>query len=139
MSSGNQHNFIANRNCPTNSLPYGYGGRIADISVFPVKIIMLPTSSRTFLVGKNARSATALINWSRPPRVCGLAGARLQRVSLRHRPGKDQVPTDAAVLRTRARRAIRVVCCAGVEGLEHEELRDHRRDRGLPGYRRPRF
>src|SRR5687767_5433995 len=42
-----------------NSPPYGYGGRRADIIVFPVKIIMSPTCSSRFLVGRNARSATA--------------------------------------------------------------------------------
>src|ERR1700759_992354 len=64
MSSGNQHRRIANRNCPTNSLPYGYGGLTADTSVRPVRIIMFPTSSSTDLVGRNARSATALITGS---------------------------------------------------------------------------
>src|SRR5204863_9621487 len=54
----------ANRNCPTNSGPYGYGGLIAATIVLPVRIIMFPTSSKTFLVGRNARSATARINWS---------------------------------------------------------------------------
>src|SRR5687767_10702324 len=42
-----------------NSPPYGYGGRRADIIVFPVKIIMSPTCSSRFLVGRKARSATA--------------------------------------------------------------------------------
>src|SRR6266567_5486723 len=37
-TNGNQHNFNANKNCPTNSPPYGYGGRTADTIVFPVKI-----------------------------------------------------------------------------------------------------
>src|SRR5215204_4232103 len=55
---GNQHNFNANKNCDTNSPPYGYGGRRADTIVFPVKIIMSPTSSSRFFAGKNARSAT---------------------------------------------------------------------------------
>src|SRR3954468_14633096 len=44
-SSGNQHNFNANRNWLTNSPPYGYGGRRADMIVLPVRIIMSPTSS----------------------------------------------------------------------------------------------
>src|SRR6266480_5201510 len=56
--SGNQHNFNANKNCETNSPPYGYGGRRADNTVFPVRIIMSPTSSSKFFVGRNARSAT---------------------------------------------------------------------------------
>src|ERR1700716_3592222 len=59
-NNGNQHNFKANKNCCMNSPPYGYGGRNADNTVFPVKIIMSPTSSRTFLTGKKARSATVL-------------------------------------------------------------------------------
>jgi hypothetical protein len=57
-SNGNQHNFNAKRNWLTNSPPYGYGGRRADMIVFPVKIIMSPTSSSRFLTGKNPRSAT---------------------------------------------------------------------------------
>src|SRR6059036_1307929 len=57
-NNGNQHNFNANKNCDTNSPPYGYGGRSADSTVFPVRIIMSPTSSSKFFVGRNARSAT---------------------------------------------------------------------------------
>src|SRR3954452_25007635 len=57
-SSGNQHNFNAKRNWLTNSPPYGYGGRRADMIVLPVRIIMSPTSSSRFLTGKNPRSAT---------------------------------------------------------------------------------
>ena len=59
INSGNQHNLSANRNWPMNSPPYGYGGRRADIIVFPVRIIMSPTCSSRFLVGRNALSATA--------------------------------------------------------------------------------
>src|SRR6476659_4575896 len=58
INSGNQHNFNANKNCETNSPPYGYGGRNADKTVLPVRIIMSPTSSSKFFVGRNARSAT---------------------------------------------------------------------------------
>src|SRR3954447_23657727 len=58
-SSGNQHRRSANRNWITNSPPYGYGGRAADIMGLPVKIIMSPTCSSRFFVGRNARSATA--------------------------------------------------------------------------------
>ena len=36
----------------------GYGGRRAETIVLPVRIIMSPTSSSTFLAGRNARSAT---------------------------------------------------------------------------------
>jgi hypothetical protein len=42
-----------------NSPPYGYGGLSADINVLPVRIIMSPTCSSRFLVGRNALSATA--------------------------------------------------------------------------------
>src|SRR5438094_5488166 len=59
IRSGNQHSLSANRNWLTNSPPYGYGGRSADMTVLPVRIIMSPTCSSRFLVGKNARSATA--------------------------------------------------------------------------------
>src|SRR5437763_17111076 len=61
INNGNQHNRSANMNCPTNSDPYGYGGRTADTTVLPVRINMFPTSSNTDFVGKNARSATARI------------------------------------------------------------------------------
>src|SRR5947208_16538127 len=57
-NNGNQHNFNANKNWLTNSPPYGYGGRNALTTVFPVRIIMSPTSSSKFFVGRNARSAT---------------------------------------------------------------------------------
>ena len=56
-SSGNQHSRSANRNCETNSPPYGYGGRTADTIVFPVRIIMSPTSSKNPLAGAVTRSA----------------------------------------------------------------------------------
>src|SRR3954470_451764 len=59
ISSGNQHSRSANRNWITNSPPYGYGGRRADMIVLPVRIIMSPTCSSRFFVGRNARSATA--------------------------------------------------------------------------------
>src|SRR5436190_1352960 len=59
IRSGNQHSRSANRNWLTNSPPYGYGGRSADMIVLPVRIIMSPTCSSRFLVGRNARSATA--------------------------------------------------------------------------------
>src|ERR671932_1637893 len=59
IRSGNQHSRSANRNWFTNSPPYGYGGRSADMTVLPVRIIMSPTCSSRFLVGRNARSATA--------------------------------------------------------------------------------
>src|SRR3954451_22399870 len=62
-SSGNQQSFRAKRNCETNSPPYGYGGRRADNTVFPVRIIMSPTSSSKFFVGRNARSATLRTTW----------------------------------------------------------------------------
>src|ERR1700704_4779675 len=57
-SNGNQHNRNANKNCETNSRPYGYGGRNADSTGLPVRIIMSPTPSSRFFVGRNARSAT---------------------------------------------------------------------------------
>src|SRR5919204_318028 len=67
ISSGNQQSLSANRNWFTNSPPYGYGGRIADKMVLPVRIIMSPTCSSRFLVGRNARSATARTTPSAPP------------------------------------------------------------------------
>src|SRR4051812_31058635 len=56
-----------NRNCCTNSVPYGYGGRRADTRVFPVRIIMSPTCSSRFLVGKKTRSAAARTTPFTPP------------------------------------------------------------------------
>src|SRR3954466_1020768 len=56
-----------NRNCCTNSVPYGYGGRRADTMVFPVRIIMSPTCSSRFLVGKKTRSAAARTTPVTPP------------------------------------------------------------------------
>src|SRR5437763_5369468 len=89
---GNQHSLTANRNCPTNSLPYGYGGLTADTSVLPVRIIMLPTSSSRLLTGRKPRSATALINSRDPPDVVA-AQAAGAAVSLRHRRPKHQLST----------------------------------------------
>src|SRR3954453_8179674 len=79
-NNGNQHSFNAKRNWLTNSPPYGYGGRRADMIVFPVKIIMSPTSSSRLLAGRNARSAT--------PRTINLP--RLRRRSLRGRSCRHQ-------------------------------------------------
>ncbi len=59
--SGNQQIFSANMNCAANSDPYGYGGLTAETTVFPVRIIMLPTSSRKPLIGRNDLSAAARI------------------------------------------------------------------------------
>src|ERR671933_657969 len=70
-NNGNQHNRIANKNWPTNSVPYGYGGRTADTNVLPVRIIMSPTSSNNDFAGKNARSAT--LRTTAPPRIRGCA------------------------------------------------------------------
>src|SRR4051794_2032727 len=66
INNGNQHNFNAKRNWLTNSPPYGYGGRRADMIVLPVKIIMSPTSSSRFFNGKNPRSATERTNLCLP-------------------------------------------------------------------------
>src|SRR6266511_3316753 len=57
MVSGSQQSRSMNRNCWTNSVPYGYGGRSAETIVLPVRIIMSPTCSSRFLVGKKTRSA----------------------------------------------------------------------------------
>lgn len=56
---------------------------------------MLPTSSSTFLVGRNARSATARINSSRSSQGLGHRRRGSPRVSLRHPPSKDQLATVA--------------------------------------------
>src|SRR5918998_6464499 len=49
-----------NRNCWTNSVPYGKGGRSAETSVLPVRIIMAPPCSSRLLGGRKIRSAAAL-------------------------------------------------------------------------------
>src|SRR3954453_15557244 len=88
MSSGNQHSRSANRNWLTNSPPYGYGGRRAETIVLPVRIIMSPTSSRRFFVGRNARSATLRttdcspqprMNWSRRKTIYLTSGSAANR------------------------------------------------------------
>src|SRR5579859_681296 len=56
---------------------------------------MLPTSSSTFFVGRNARSATALINWFGPPRVHRLGVRERGRQSLRQVHLKEQLTTVA--------------------------------------------
>src|SRR5215217_5309684 len=77
-SSGNQHSRRANMNWDTNSPPYGYGGRMADTMVFPVRIIMSPTSSSRPFAGRNALSATPRTN-SLPLCVAPFVGAILGR------------------------------------------------------------
>ena len=57
--NGNQHSRNMNKNCCTNSVPYGNGGRTADTNVLPVRIIMSPTCSNIDFVGRNTRSAAA--------------------------------------------------------------------------------
>src|SRR3954467_15213027 len=78
--SGNQHRRRANRNCWTNSPPYGYGGLRADTIVLPVRIIMSPTSSSRPLAGRKARSATplttCLLSPTSPTKVARLLTAR---------------------------------------------------------------
>ena len=59
--NGNQHNRNMNKNCCTNSVPYGNGGRTADTNVLPVNTIMSPTCSNRDFVGRNTRSAAARI------------------------------------------------------------------------------
>src|SRR3954471_20154397 len=96
ISSGNQHNRSANRNWITNSPPYGYGGLSADMIVLPVKIIMSPTCSNRFLVGKNARSATARTTWvSSREHECACERSRLRVRSVRHRRVGVQLGTVA--------------------------------------------
>src|SRR5258708_7016312 len=44
-NSGNHPSRSESRNCETSSPPYGYGGRTADRTVLPVRIVMSPPSS----------------------------------------------------------------------------------------------
>ena len=90
---------------------------------------MLPTSSSTHLVGRNARSATARINGSRfLPEVCGAAARGSGSAKPTPRPGQRPTRNRCNCARTGVRRADRaVVCSARVERVENEELRDHRR------------
>ena len=88
---------------------------------------MFPTSSRTFFVGRNARSATARIKSARSSRRSVQPRARLTRVSLRERAlPQDQVLTVACVASSHAW----YVQPRG-ERLESEEQRVDRRDRGV--------
>ena len=57
ISSGSQQSFSANMNCSANSPPYGYGGRTAETSVFPVRIIMSPISPSSPM----ARDSTSVL------------------------------------------------------------------------------
>src|ERR1700712_2931674 len=81
MSRGSQHKRSAKRNWPTNSDPYGYGGRRADTIVFPVRIIMSPTSSSRLFAGANARSATVLTTRSRTSPLATLGRTWCQQAS----------------------------------------------------------
>src|SRR5947209_15016975 len=96
-SNGNQHNRSANKNWFTNSPPYGYGGRNADTNVFPVKIIMSPTCSSRFFVGKNARSATARTMTDAPPWTAptSYAGARHEAYGIARLDDNSQPPPGA--------------------------------------------
>src|SRR5436305_12484741 len=118
MSSGNQQSLSANRNWFTNSPPYGYGGRIADKIVLPVRIIMSPTCSSRFFVGRNARSATARTTPSAPP-VTGQRGTPLS--SARKTTGSvlgGQLGTVAYPTPETASRAAWAVVCSDRFGRE---------------------
>src|SRR5205823_13246293 len=80
INSGNQHNRNANMNCPTNSAPYGYGGRNAATTVLPVKITIFPTSSSRDFVGKNVFSATARTIYRISSRIAAAPPARLKDI-----------------------------------------------------------
>src|SRR5215210_3978401 len=118
-----------NRNCCTNSVPYGYGGRSAETNVFPVRIIMSPTCSSRFLVGRKTRSAAALTttellpreNYPRSPKK------HVREESLWH--GHRVRQREPSGVRTGAPRRISVVGSARVEGLERRstELRTRQR------------
>src|SRR5207302_3563032 len=80
INNGNQHNFNANMNWPTNSAPYGYGGRNAATTVLPVKITIFPTSSSRDLVGKKVFSATARTIYRKSSRSAAAPPARLKAI-----------------------------------------------------------
>src|SRR3954464_11247685 len=64
--------------------------------VLPVKIIMSPTCSSRFLVGKNALSATARTTWvSSREHECASGHARPRDRRVRHRPARIQLRTVA--------------------------------------------
>ena len=83
INSGNQHSRSANRNCETNSPPYGYGGLSAETIVLPVRIIMSPISSSRFLAGMNARSATLRTISTNPSSGCGQTRIELYAMQTR--------------------------------------------------------
>src|SRR5882757_5821348 len=67
-------------NWPTNSAPYGYGGRSAATTVLPVRITMFPTSSSRDLVGKKVFSATARTIYRISSRMAAAPPARLKDI-----------------------------------------------------------
>ena len=90
---------------------------------------MFPTSSRTLLVGRNARSATARIKslWSSQG-LCG-AGRLATRVSLRAQPCARTKSEPCVSGADRRPWYVR----PAVSGWRTTELRDRRRGRGEPG------
>src|SRR6185437_16539357 len=100
---------------------------------------MFPTSSSTDLVGRNARSAAALIKGSASsqggsslPKRLRLAQAYPQRGWI---PTGNQTPVHrcATPSLTGFGQIALVVCSARVERLETEDLWDHRRRQFDPG------
>ena len=127
--NGNQHNRNMNKNCCTNSVPYGYGGRTADTNVLPVKIIMSPTCSNKYFVGKNRPISSATDQLTPPPRKPSETLSTLQAYGMgpstaRGNTGPDARSRAALASRTSGRvggsgALRRVVCSRGCEGEEH--------------------
>src|SRR5215210_255395 len=114
-----------NRNCCTNSVPYGYGGRSAETNVFPVRIIMSPTCSSRFLVGRKTRSAAALTTTELLPRENYPCSPENTYAKEAYGMGIGSARGN----RTGASRRSSVVCSARFEGLERgsTELRTRQR------------
>src|SRR5215207_721484 len=132
--SGSQQSRSMNRNCWTNSVPYGYGGRNAETSVLPVRIIMSPTCSSRFLVGRKTLSAVARITVV-DALLPGRAAARpTDGGSLWHAISRRQM--QPRTRRTRAQATPPVVCSPGFEAAPRVPA--DRRARGAQRLRRRR-
>src|SRR6185436_2335552 len=145
--SGSQQSRSMNRNCCTNSVPYGYGGRIADTSVLPVRIIMSPTCSSRLLVGRKIRSAAALTTKQSPPSgdeaygmFLPLARANKPRSGLLCRPRTERVVCSPD-LEARTKRTVRIrpsrmlrpctlACLIAVTGCGGAERQDENEPEG---------
>ena len=93
---------------------------------------MFPTSSSTFLVGRNVRSATALIKLalSSPRRPSIAMGDCAGKPTPPGRAMTNPQPAALTDSKPRVRERFQLVCSAALDAVEDEELRGGGRDRG---------